>query len=80
MSRAHVPSTRTRTRWKDLGPARQTVLLVLASVQVALAVTAWTDLARRPAEQVRGRKAAWAAAIAVNFIGPVLYFRRGVRR
>lgn len=67
-------------RWNDLSPGQQTVLLTLASVQVSLAVTAWTDLAFRPADQVKGRKALWAAIIAINFAGPVFYFWRGVRR
>ncbi|HEU5470801.1 MAG TPA: PLD nuclease N-terminal domain-containing protein [Actinophytocola sp.] len=42
-------------------------------VQVGLAAVAWVDLARRPAERVRGRKPLWAVAIAVNFVGPVAY-------
>lgn len=72
--------TRKSTRWKDLTPGQQTALLTLASVQVSLAATAWADLALRPAEEVHGSKGKWAAVIAVNFVGPVLYFRRGIRR
>lgn len=67
-------------RWSDLSPGEQTAVLTLASLQVSLAVTAWTDLAFRPAGQVNGRKAVWAAVIAVNFVGPALYFTRGIRR
>ena len=40
----------------------------------------WADLALRPAAEVNGGKGKWAAIIAVNFVGPVLYFRRGIRR
>lgn len=69
-----------RTRWEDLTPRQQTALLTLASVQVSLAATAWADLALRPAEEVDGSKGKWAAVIALNFVGPVLYFRRGIRR
>lgn len=69
-----------KKRWSDLTPAQQTGVLVMASVQVALAATAWVDLARRPAAQVRGPKLAWAAAIAVNFVGPISYFALGRRR
>lgn len=68
------------TRWADLTPGQQSALLALASVQVSLAATAWADLALRPAEEVNGRKGKWAAVIALNFVGPVLYFRRGIRR
>lgn len=67
-------------RWADLTDRQKTLILVAASVQLSLAATAWTDLARRPADQVRGSKAAWAAAIALNFVGPVAYFARGRRQ
>ncbi|MUN64291.1 hypothetical protein GMA12_14285 [Kocuria sediminis] len=69
-----------RTRWEDLTPRQRTALLTLATVQVSLAATAWADLALRPAEEVNGGKGAWAAIIAINFVGPVLYFRYGIRR
>ena len=68
-----------KKKWSDLTPAQQTALLTAAAVQISLAATAWIDLARRPADQVRGSKAAWAAAIAVNFIGPISYFAFGRR-
>ena len=66
-------------RWSELTQRQQTALLVAASVQLSLAATAWTDLAKRPAELVNGRKAMWAAIIGVNFVGPILYFARGRR-
>lgn len=65
--------------WRELTDAQQAAILTLMSVQVSLAVTAWTDLAFRPAEKVNGSKGKWAAIIAVNFLGPVLYFSRGRR-
>nr|WP_187700042.1 MULTISPECIES: hypothetical protein [Dietzia] len=58
---------------------QKTVLLTLISVQVSLAATAWADLASRPAAKVQGSKGKWAAIIAINFIGPILYFTRGRR-
>jgi hypothetical protein len=66
-------------KWKELTPRQQTVILTLASVQVSLAATAWADLATRPAEKVNGSKGKWAAIIAINFVGPALYFLRGRR-
>lgn len=69
-----------RKRWTELTEREKTAVLVAASVQLSLAVTAWVDLARRPAELVRGPKPVWAAAIAVNFIGPIAYFTAGRRR
>ena len=69
-----------RKRWSDLSDGEKTAVLVAASVQLSLAATAWVDLARRPAELVRGPKPAWALAIAVNFVGPIAYFTVGRRR
>ena len=67
----------TRRRRSDLSDRSKTALLVLASIQMSLAVTAWIDLIRRPAHLVRGSKVAWAAVIAVNFVGPAAYFKLG---
>jgi len=66
-------------KWSELSPAGKTLVLTLASVQISLAATAWTDLAVRSAEQVNGSKAKWAAIIAINFFGPLAYFRWGRR-
>jgi hypothetical protein len=67
-------------RWSDLSDRQRTAVLVGASIQLSLAATAWVDLARRPASQVNGSKALWAAMIGVNFLGPIAYFTRGVKR
>lgn len=68
---------RTRRRWSDLDRREQAAIIGLAAVQLTLATAAWVDLARRPAAQVRGPKAAWALGIAVNFVGPIAYFTVG---
>ncbi len=68
-----------RRRWRDLSSREQTAVLTLASVQLSLAATAWVDLARRPAAEVNGSKLRWALLIAINFVGPVAYFRWGRR-
>ena len=62
-------------KWSDLTPKQQTAVLVLGSVQLSLAATAWADLARRPAGSVNGSKTGWAFVIAINFVGPLAYFR-----
>ena len=69
-----------RRTWNEFSPAQQTALLTAACVQISLAATAWVDLARRPAAQVNGPKPVWAAVIAVDFVGPIAYFVKGVRR
>lgn len=66
-----------KKRWKNLNKHERAALLALASLQVSLAVSAWTDLAVRKPELVRGSKIKWAAIIAINFVGPVLYYSRG---
>jgi len=66
-------------RWADMSPAQKVLAVLLASLQMSLALSAWVDLARRPAAQINGTKRTWAAVIAVNFIGPALYFLRGRR-
>ncbi|NUU17572.1 hypothetical protein HP550_09945 [Cellulomonas humilata] len=65
------------TRWRDLSRGERGVAIGLGAVQGALALLAWADLASRPAALVRGRKPVWAAVIAVNIVGPILYLRRG---
>ena len=68
-----------RRRWSDLTEGQRTAALIAACVQISLAATAWVDLSRRSADQVRGPKPLWAAAIAVNFVGPIAYFLAGRR-
>ena len=69
----------TKMSWTELSSRQQTAVLTLVSIQLSLAATAWADLATRPPEKVNGRKAVWAAIIAVNFVGPALYFAKGRR-
>lgn len=64
-------------RWRELPRAHRTRIMIAGAVQITLAVAAWVDLARRPADRVRGPKPLWAVAIAVNFAGPLAYFRWG---
>lgn len=70
----------THRSWSDLSCAQRSAIAAAAAVQITLAGAAWIDLARRPAAQVRGRKAIWAGVIAINFVGPTAYFLAGRRR
>jgi hypothetical protein len=70
----------TRRRWSELSPREQTAVLTLGSIQLSLAATAWTDLARRPSVEVNGSKRLWAGVIAINVVGPFAWFRWGRRR
>ncbi|WP_125610943.1 PLDc N-terminal domain-containing protein [Specibacter cremeus] len=72
--------TRSKLRWKDLSPAARGRIVLFGLLQVSLQVAALRDLAKRPADQVRGPKVAWVAASFINFAGPVAYFAKGRRR
>lgn len=78
-SRAGDVEKHHRRTWAELTHGEREAAVIMASLQAALALAAWTDLAYRPEAQVRGRKDVWAAVIAVNWIGPILYFARGMR-
>ena len=69
-----------KRKWRDMSDKEQTAVLILVSIQLALAATAWADLASRPEDEVNGRKRTWAALIGINFIGPLAYFRLGRTR
>jgi hypothetical protein len=52
---------RRSQRWDESSPWTKVLIMVLTAVQVSLAVSAWADLAERPAEQVNGRQASVGA-------------------
>lgn len=68
-----------KQQWDDLSAGRRAGMMVLSVVQISLAVAAWVDLARRPANKVNGRKGVWAVIIGVNYVGPIGYFLKGRR-
>jgi hypothetical protein len=72
----------TTRRWSDLDPRTQQAIMLATGLDAGLKAAALIDLARRPASEVRGSKARWAAVIAVvNSVGviPVVYFLYGRR-
>ena len=70
----------TAKRWSDITPQQKSRAIISVVIQFALAAAAWTDLAKRPADDVNGPKPMWAAIILVNFVGPLAYFAVGRRR
>ena len=70
----------TAKRWSDITPQQKSRAITSVIIQFALAAAAWTDLAKRPADDVNGPKPMWAAIILVNFVGPLAYFAFGRRR
>jgi hypothetical protein len=67
----------SRARWQDLSDRQRFAVLVLGSLQLSLAESAWTDLSTRTASMVNGSKQVWALVIAINGIGPISYFLWG---
>ncbi len=56
------------------------VLSYLAVVHVPVTILTWRDLKTRPDDQVRGKKAIWRLASAVNTTGSLAYWLIGRRR
>jgi hypothetical protein len=70
-------------RWSDLSERTRRLLITAVVADSALRVAALIDIKRRPANQVRGRKRVWAAAVAlISSAGvlPISYFVFGRRR
>ncbi len=71
-----------KKRWSDLSSRNRKMITVGIVIEGVLKVIALADLARRPADQVRGSKAKWAAAVfLINSAGavPLAYFLYGRR-
>lgn len=67
-------------RWSDLTGWQRTVVLTLASTELALTATAAVDLWSRPRTEVNGVKARWWPVLLIQPIGPLVYLLRGRRR
>jgi len=74
-----IMTSHPHTPWRELPAGRRRGIVMAGIVQGVLALSAWRDLARRPGTRVNGPKPLWAAVIAVNFVGPIAYFRWGRR-
>jgi NADH:ubiquinone oxidoreductase subunit B-like Fe-S oxidoreductase len=68
-------------RWSDLSPRTRQLIIVAAVAEAALKTAAAIDIKRRPADQIRGPKWAWAAGLVINSAGviPISYFVFGRR-
>lgn len=64
----------------ELSDRQRTLLLTAAAAELSLKIAALIDIKRRPAERIRGPKALWCAAMAVNLFGPLSYFAFGRKR
>jgi Phospholipase_D-nuclease N-terminal len=67
-------------KWAALSDRQRALLLSAAAAELSLKIVALIDIKRRPAEQIRGPKALWRAAMVINLIGPLSYFAFGRKR
>jgi hypothetical protein len=70
-------------KWSDLSAGNRRLIIGAAVVEGILKVAALVDMARRPADQIRGSKWVWAPTVLlVNSFGgaPLAYFVFGRRR
>ncbi len=67
-------------KWEDRTPAQRSAVVVGGLVQIALLVAALIDIRHRSADEIRGSKRWWTAALFVNFVGPIAYFVFGRKR
>jgi hypothetical protein len=71
--------THQKKQWSDLTPAQQKAIIAGGVVELVLTAIALRDLAKRPAGEVRGRKALWLLALTVQPFGPLAYLATGRR-
>jgi hypothetical protein len=69
----------SKKKWSHLNLAQKRTIYVAGAAEVVATAAALRDLARRPADQVRGPKAAWVVAAFVQPVGPLAYFAAGKR-
>jgi hypothetical protein len=73
----------TNRKWKDLSTRTRGLIIGAAVAEGALKTAALVDIARRPADQIRGSKWVWVPVVVlVNSLGgaPLAYFVYGRRR
>ena len=69
----------SKKQWSDLTATQQGLILASAAVELALTAAAIIDLARRPADQVRGPKPLWLLGCIIQPLGPLAYLALGRR-
>lgn len=68
-----------KKKWSDLTSGQRRAVSIAGALEAALTVAVWWDLTHRPAERVRGPKAAWVLASFIQPVGPLAYFAKGRR-
>lgn len=66
--------------WKSFSPAGKATVVAAVVAELAAKAGVWADLAKRPADKVRGPKWLWAVLSLVNGFGPGAYFMLGRKK
>ena len=66
-----------KKKWSDLSRGQRVATVLSSIVQMGLLGAALWDIHHRPADQLKGSKAAWTAVSFINFAGPIAYFLFG---
>lgn len=64
-------------KWSELSVGQKRAICVGGAIEIVLTAAALRDLHRRPADEVRGPKAAWRLGVFVQPVGPIAYFLCG---
>ena len=62
---------------KDLSTGQKAGIAGIGAAELAAKISAWVDIYRRPAHQIRGPKWVWALAQLINGVGPAAYWTFG---
>jgi phospholipase D-like protein len=68
-----------KKKWSEFSTSQKRLVYVGGALEAVTTLTALRDLKRRPADQVRGPKAAWLLACVVQPVGPLAYLAVGRR-
>jgi hypothetical protein len=75
-----MKTSRRLRRWEDLSSGQQRAVIAVGAITTIWQVAMLWDLARRPAEQIRGTKRSWVLASFVRPFGQIAYDAWGRRR
>lgn len=68
-----------KKKWSELSTGQKRFIYVAGAAEAIVTTIALRDLARRPADSIRGPKVAWGLASFVQPVGPLAYLAVGRR-
>lgn len=72
--------TQRQKKWSELPAPAKGGAIFTSMLQIGLLLAALIDIRKRPSEQINGSKKLWVPILFINFIGPIGYFWKGVKR